>query len=537
MSPFFFAWIWPTLLKQPALIVSGICIPLVLVIGQIALPWFTRDLLNAIQNDANLIQPTCWLLLCWSGAKIIVRAQVFYTAKASVSFMQTLRAYALRDILKLPFSQRIKRSEASWTQLILDLAKSIECIYGLMVWDVLPTIGLFIFILIEVYQINHLFFWTYLAYVILQLALISRYKNQLYQECQKQSMLKNQLIDDLQHLLINPWATTKHMTTQICRHFGRLSATEMQSRKQLILKFNFARTTMDCLAIGVFTLSILIIITRHQSWVLGDLSFIFMTLMSTIERAWSLGQNWCELQRSISLLVNHQWLMDAPNPAIPNMAYLHATKYTLQIESLSFAYPNKTMFTNFSFKLPPHDFCGLSAESGEGKSTLFKIISGQLTPSAGQIMINQSPILDLTLNERQQIITLLSQTHLFFKHLSITDNLHLHHNPDNARMPIEEALFQAGCHLWPKHWFTLKANHLSSGQKQQLNLALALLNAAPIWLIDEAFSCLDAKTHAWIMQQLKRHKQIKKIIMVSHQARDHVYFDCHCKLASAQIAS
>ena len=389
MSPFFFAWIWPALLRQPTLIFSALCMPAVLVVGQIALPWFTRDLLNAIQNDANLIQPTCWLLLCWSGAKIIIRAQVFFTASASVSFMQTIREYALNDVLKLSFTQRTKRPAAGWTQLILDLAKSIECIYGLMVWDVLPTIGLFIFILVEVHQINHLFFWTYLMYVILQLALISRYKDQLYTECQNQSMYKNQLIDDLQNLLENPWITNKSIQSRLCHHFKRFSAAEVFSRRNLILKFNSAKTSMDCLAICVFSLSILIIITQHRSWILGDLSFIIMTLMSTIERAWSLGQNWCELQRSISLLVNHQWLINQPSKPIHQWTCAPTSHYTLQINSLSFAYSNKSLFTNFNLTLPKSDFCGLRAESGQGKSTLFKIISGQLIPSAGQIMVNQ----------------------------------------------------------------------------------------------------------------------------------------------------
>lgn len=155
MLTIFYAWIWPIWVKRPILILSIFIIPTILIIGQVSIPWFTRELLNALYEKNNIHTQSLYLACTWGLSKLIIRIQIFLNAIPISNFIQDIRVTVLKAILQLDYDQRTKKSPSNWTQLTMDISKSVEYIYGMLIWNILPTLGLFTLILIEVYGIYH----------------------------------------------------------------------------------------------------------------------------------------------------------------------------------------------------------------------------------------------------------------------------------------------------------------------------------------------------------------------------------------------
>ena len=196
MLNIFCAWIWPIWVKRPILIYSIVIIPTTLVIGQVSIPWFTRELLNALYEKNDIQAQSLYLAGTWALSKLIIRLHIFLNAIPIANFIQDIRTMVLKAILQLDYHQRITKSASNWTQLTMDISKSVEYIYGMLIWNILPTLGLFTLILIEVYGIHPLFFWIYFSYILLQLHIMWFLKKTISVRSQTHNHAKNKLIEN-----------------------------------------------------------------------------------------------------------------------------------------------------------------------------------------------------------------------------------------------------------------------------------------------------------------------------------------------------
>ncbi|MEE2770163.1 MAG: ABC transporter ATP-binding protein [Pseudomonadota bacterium] len=533
MLTVFRSWIWPIWLKRPILILSIFVIPMTLVIGQVSIPFFTRALLNALNDKSNIQVQSIYLTLTWSLSKLIIRLQIFANAIPISNFIQDIRALILKSILNLNHPQSVLKSPSGWTQLTIDLSKSIEYVYGMIIWNILPTLGLFILILIEVYKIHPMFFWVYLCYITFQLNMMWYLRNPISEKSRLFNHEKNLLIENYTPLFKQNIALIcPTQIRQMLKHFEVFSYNEIASRNGLIKTVNVVRLMMDIIAIGVFTLIILLMIKQHHQLLIGDLSFIIMTLISTIDKAWSLGQNWCDLQSALSLINNYQWLAhvsEKKDLINPKKQCFKTTN--LIIENLSFSYDNKRfIIENLSTVIPNSRIIGIHGLPGSGKSTLMKLFYGSLEPQKGRIYFANQNFLDLKQHEKYQLICFIPQESTIYPNLNIIDNLRLA-KPNITDNMINQALKLAQCHTWiySTNRNTL-GKHLSGGQKQQLCIARAFLDIRPIWILDEALSAVDENTHRFIMTNIINHSNISRIFIISHQKRDHIYCDVKVNL-------
>ena len=73
MLTIFYTWIWPAWRKNPVLILSILIIPTTLIVGQVSIPWFTRELLNALYAKNDFQIQSLYLALTWGLSKLIIR--------------------------------------------------------------------------------------------------------------------------------------------------------------------------------------------------------------------------------------------------------------------------------------------------------------------------------------------------------------------------------------------------------------------------------------------------------------------------------
>lgn len=189
---------------------------------------------------------------------------------------------------------------------------------------------------------------------------------------------------------------------------------------------------------------------------------------------------------------------------------------SVQVKNLVVQYPNGEKITYPSFELKKGEKVLLTGGSGTGKSTLLKVLLGQIKPSSGEVLYKNKIGKVIKPDLRQ--LGYLAQDLLIFPG-SIQDNITMFKSQLNKKVAqaihltafvTDQAHLKDGMatHLDPHHEL------LSGGQKQKIVLMRALLHETPFLYLDEATSAIDQKATTTILQNLVQNKTT--ILMIAH---------------------
>ena len=175
-----------------------------------------------------------------------------------------------------------------------------------------------------------------------------------------------------------------------------------------------------------------------------------------------------------------------------------------------------------SFQVEPGQFVGIVGRSGSGKSTLSKLIQRLYQSESGRILIDGFDIKSADLASlRPQIAVVLQEDFLF--NGSVLENITLG-NPDVTAEQVVEAARLAVAHDFvcdlPNGYETNvgeRGTALSGGQRQRITLARLFLSDAPILILDEATSSLDAETEQQVLENLKRISKNRTMFLIAHR--------------------
>ena len=197
----------------------------------------------------------------------------------------------------------------------------------------------------------------------------------------------------------------------------------------------------------------------------------------------------------------------------------------LRLDKVSLKYGRKIILDNLSLQLNNGQILGLLGPNGVGKSTIFNLITGLISPDFGSIIIgsekvNQFPIYQRTLRFK---IGFVPQNGGYFHNLTVNENLTaIAEIAINNLSYREEKINSLISKFELDPIRDIKAEFLSGGQKKKLVIALALISSPKILLLDEPFAALDVmtiKTLQEIIVDLQRSNNIS-VILCDHQARD-----------------
>ncbi len=193
-------------------------------------------------------------------------------------------------------------------------------------------------------------------------------------------------------------------------------------------------------------------------------------------------------------------------------------------ESVSFRYSkqDRPALRDVSFQIEPGQTIALVGGSGAGKSTIAHLLLRYWDPEWGRIRIDGQDIRDFALDDLREEIAIVSQdTYLF--HDSLWNNLKVG-NPDASEAAIREAVALANVdgfvQQMPDGYETLvgeRGLQLSGGQRQRMAIARALLKDAPILILDEATSHLDAVNELEVRQALDTLKRGRTTLVIAHR--------------------
>ena len=200
-------------------------------------------------------------------------------------------------------------------------------------------------------------------------------------------------------------------------------------------------------------------------------------------------------------------------------------KAVLKLEKISLKFGRKIILDSLNLQLNKGQILGLLGPNGVGKSTIFNLITGLISPDFGSIFINSElankyPIYQRTLKFK---IGFVPQYGGFFHELTVFENLKAIaeitiDNISYRNEKIDSLISQFELDAMRD----IKANILSGGQKKKLVIAIALLAEPKILLLDEPFAALDVMTVKSLQEIIVNLQSTSNIsvILCDHQARD-----------------
>lgn len=217
-----------------------------------------------------------------------------------------------------------------------------------------------------------------------------------------------------------------------------------------------------------------------------------------------------------------------PIPANPIKLQLsHPPK--VEFKDVSFAYPGseKNILDNFSLTVDPGEKVAFVGENGAGKSTVIKLLARFYDVDSGEILINGINIKQLDLDDWHQHLGVLFQDFNRYED-PVKANIHYGNIQTEARTEnVIKAAISAGAHPMiqklEKQYDQVLGKmfeggiDLSGGQWQKIALSRAFFRSAPVLVLDEPTSSIDARAEAEIFSRVERLSKNKTVIIISHR--------------------
>ena len=197
----------------------------------------------------------------------------------------------------------------------------------------------------------------------------------------------------------------------------------------------------------------------------------------------------------------------------------------IEFDKVSLSFGNRLILDNISFKINEGQIFGMLGPNGVGKSTIFNLITGLVTPKLGKIMINGEDVTNypIYLRTKKFKVGYVPQYGGFFSDLTLQDNLkaisEIVIDDINLRKEKIDYLLSK---FELENVKNIKAKFLSGGQKKKLVIALSLLSEPKVLLLDECFAALDVLTIKMLQEIIVNLQYENKITICicDHQARD-----------------
>ncbi len=186
---------------------------------------------------------------------------------------------------------------------------------------------------------------------------------------------------------------------------------------------------------------------------------------------------------------------------------------SIVLDNLTKQYAGAAAIQGVSFTVPAGSFTVLLGPSGCGKSTTLRMIAGLDTPTSGSIRIGDRDVTQLPPAKRR--ISMVFQSYALFPHLTVLENIlfGLKVRKEPAK-DFDRRLQRVASLLGLTHLLDRKPSQLSGGQQQRVALGRAVISEAPVCLMDEPLSNLDAQLRHEMRREIRALQQSLGITMV-----------------------
>ena len=189
----------------------------------------------------------------------------------------------------------------------------------------------------------------------------------------------------------------------------------------------------------------------------------------------------------------------------------------IEIKKLTKVYSNFLAVNKINFQIEKNKTIGLLGPNGCGKTTTIGMMLGLVTPSEGEILIENKNIKSFKRDDILKRFNFASPYVELPKKLTVKQNLEIYGRLYGIKN-LDERITEISSDLDIKNFYKRKTGELSSGQKNRVSLAKSLINKPEILLLDEPTASLDPDIGDFIRSYIQEYKKSNKvtILLASH---------------------
>ncbi|HZF63683.1 MAG TPA: ABC transporter ATP-binding protein [Chitinophagaceae bacterium] len=239
----------------------------------------------------------------------------------------------------------------------------------------------------------------------------------------------------------------------------------------------------------------------------------------------------------------NEFLQTTPSVKSKELAEQHSLSGNIQFKHVNFIYPHTNIHAikDFTLTLEPGQKIAIVGRTGSGKSTIAQLLLRMYDVGSGTITVDGKDIKDIDISVLREQISYVPQDGFLFSD-TIENNIAfgaLSIDNDKIKEAAHLAVVDAEIEGFPEKYATIVGERgvtLSGGQKQRVSIARALMKEAPVIILDDALSAVDAKTEKQILQHLNRFFQNKTAIVITHRIFSLLHFDRIIVIEDGRIA-
>ncbi len=298
-------------------------------------------------------------------------------------------------------------------------------------------------------------------------------------------------------------------------------AEEFRQITMKVLIMQLASTTiMDLVAYGGAAVGIVVAVSSRS--VYSSYTGLIFLILSSIEfflpmrrfgSAFHIGMNGATAGKKILSIINK---------SEESFGSEKVKNTNISISNLSYSYDStRDVLKNINMEFNSTGLYSIVGKSGCGKSTIVKLLKGEIKTDRGDVTIGGTKLYDLSKTSYYSHLAIISYNSYILS-MSLKDNFKIY-NPNITDDECFKYLRDVNLDLFVKHEGGLdlilneESNNISGGERQRLALALALACNKDIYIFDEATSSIDIDSEKIIINKIKELSKTKLVILISHR--------------------
>ena len=522
--------LWNLIKEEKIKLIIASTLILLAGISEIATGYLNGAAVESITNMA--LKNAVIYLLIYLGIELLSHAIIQNYAGAMLEKIESkltrkLGYFTYKKALDMPSYAYEEKTSGEVINRITTDADSLSFAFGQLLSAISSLIGSLV-VIVYIFANSWIVGLEIVIFVLLLFVIIRKY-NPILKKAHKERKEKQDLFTSLATESIRGIREIKTLgikgsllndMKEIIKNIFQKSENEIDVRKSFTLQ---TRILKGLLEVGVFITCIILIYYKQIS-----LTF-FIAMTYYVYRYMWLIENFNSLTQTYQKLVVS---LGRVNEILENRLYedekfgekeIKEIKGIIEFKNVTFGYPNEQItLKNFNLTIEPNKKIAIVGKSGQGKSTLFNLITRIFDPVEGEILLDGINIKELTESALRKNISIIRQEPFIFNR-TIKENFKL----VDKRIPLATirkytklAYLDDYIMSLPKKYDTILGEsgvNLSGGQKQRLSIARTLAKESKVILFDEATSALDNKSQNYIKKAIDKLSESHTVVIVAHR--------------------